>query len=356
MVFIDRFNKDQVSLLAIAANVFLFLIKLIVGLLSRSYGILADAINSGSDIIASTINYVGIKVAKKPVDAKHPYGYHKYEVLFGFFVTLIIFGSALYIVFEGVRGLIVGNVVTVNALSLGVMIVSAGINEVMARLKIGVGKRDNSIGLIADGVHSRIDVLSSAGVLVGLVVTPFWQPADSVVAILVGLYILKESIELGKETTTNLLDVSADAQSEQAVKDIVRKEGFEIGNLKTQKRGSSFTANLGIRLPGDMPVKKASDMLESLRNKLLNDIESLSYITISIEGESVSQSAFRSGFGRYSWRSRARGDRESKDEYCVCPECGKKVRHKRGVPCKEHRCPGCDIPMKRAETVKKEEG
>ena len=358
-------NAERVSVIAVGANLFLFLIKLFAGLISGSYAVLADAVNSGSDIFASGINYIGIKISKKPSDKNHPYGHQKYEVLVGLVVTLVIFGSAIYIIYNSVTGLFNPSPIEMSVLAITIMIISSLTNEVMARLKIKTGKKENSIALVADGVHSRIDVLSSAAVVVGLAVSKYWIYADSVVALGVGLWILKESFSLGKEATDNLTDVSAGEEKEESIKKVVKEEGIEIADLKTQKRGNIFSANLTVSLPSNLKVEEATSMTEKLRQRLLNEISDLGYVVISIEGSNKSTSYYRGfswGGGGYAWRSSMR----SKDQKhphsaihhtgnhprtnpgsCICPKCGHKEGHERGVPCATIRCPKCNIPLTR---------
>jgi len=103
------------------------------------------------------------------------------------------------------------------------MIFSALINEIMARLKIHFGKKENSMALLSDGFHSRIDVFTSLAVFAGLFLTEYWIYADSILAFLVGLYIIKESFSLGREAVDSLLDVSASPEIEEKIKLIANK-------------------------------------------------------------------------------------------------------------------------------------
>lgn len=341
-------NKDQVSIAGLVENIFLFVFKLVVGLLSKSTAILAEAVHSGSDIISSGITYAGIRISRKPVDKDHPYGHYKYEVLFGFFIAMFIFAAGAYIIYEAFMNIQSPGNVKVNALSMGVMIFSAVVNTFMAAWKIKVGKRENSVALVADGAHDKIDVFTSLSVLAGLVLTRWvWVYADSVVAILVGIYILKEAVELGKEATDNLLDVSAGEEKENAIREIAKKENLELTELKTQKRGSVFTANISVALPKNMDVKQATKKTEQLRQKLFSELSDLSYATIAIEGSDTQTSYYR-GAG-YGWKS-------PKDVSCIC-DCGYKEKKQRGVPCKTRKCPKCGKKLKRsdadAETQKK---
>jgi divalent metal cation (Fe/Co/Zn/Cd) transporter len=99
--------------------------------------------------------------------------------------------------------------------------------------------------------------LASGAVLIGLFLSRYWIYADSILAFLIGLYIIKESFALGKEAADSLLDVSAGEEIENKIKEIIQRENIEVSSLKTQKKGSVVTANLEIKLPSNLSVKEA---------------------------------------------------------------------------------------------------
>ena len=235
------------------------------------------------------------------------------------------------------------------------MIFSAGINEVMARLKIHFGKKENSIALLSDGLHSRVDVFASLAVFVGLVLTKYWIFVDSALAFLIGLYIIKKSFSLGKEAVDSLLDVSAGEEIEEKIKTIAKMQNIEISSLKTQKKGSAITANLEIKLPSNLKVEEATKISDSLREKIIKEIENLHYVAIQITSHEVETGFYKPAFGRsFGWqrRGRFRGETEGAKGggpggYCVCPKCGYKIPHERGVPCPTLECPNCKINLTR---------
>ena len=96
--------KEKIAGISIFANLVLAIGKIIVGFLANSAAVLAEGIHSGMDIFSSGISFIGIKLSKKPVDEKHPYGHYKFEVLAGVIITLILFVTGIVIIYKAYQG------------------------------------------------------------------------------------------------------------------------------------------------------------------------------------------------------------------------------------------------------------
>ncbi len=349
--------KEKIAIISILTNVVLAAGKLITGFLAGSGAVFADGLHSGMDILSSGISFIGIKIAQKPLDEKHPYGHYKFEVLAGLIITIILFLTGGFILLESIREFRNPSPISVSYLAFGAMLVSAVVNEIMARAKIKYGKEENSVSLLSDGVHSRVDVYSSLAVFIGLFFAKYWIYTDSILAFLIGLYIIKESFSLGREAVDSLLDVSAGDEIEEKIKSIGKNENIKIDSLKTQKKGSVITANLEITLPNNLKVEEATKISESLRKELMKQIENLSYVAIQIKSHEIETGFYKPGFGSgFGWQSRGKFKEKVKEAegkgpggQCICPECGYKVEHRVGVPCSTIQCPKCKINLSRVE-------
>lgn len=336
--------KEKIALISVGINVLLGLVKITAGVLSGSMAVFSEGIHSGVDILSSGICFLGIKIAKKPVDKNHPYGHYKFEVLAGIIITFILAVTGVFIIWQSYKNFFRPEELNIGPLTLGVMLFSAVVNEVMARLKINYGKKENSISLLSDGIHSRIDVYISLVVFSGLFLTKYLIYTDSLLAFLIGLYIIKESFSLGKESVDSLLDVSAGEEVEKKIKTIAERQNIETPSLKTQKKGSAITANLEIKLPNTLSVDKATKISENLREKLMKEIENLTYVAIQIKSHDVSTEFYKPFFGRgFGWYRKGR----EPGSYCLCPKCGHKVEHQRGIPCSSLQCPNCKMNLER---------
>lgn len=354
--------KEKIAILSIFVNLILAIGKLIVGFLTKSASVLAEGVHSGMDVISSIVSLIGIKISKKPVDKKYPYGHYKYEVISGLFITILLFMTGLWIMYKSYIGFLNPKLVSISYLALWIMLLSAILNEIMARLKIHFGKKENSLSLLSDGVHDRVDVYTSIVVLIGLVIMPYWIYVDSILALLIGLYIIKESFELGKEATNSLLDVYAGDEVESKIIKIIERHNIEYSELKTLKKGAVITANFTIKLDKSMNVDDVSKITSHLRRDLISEIENLAYVAIQVESHEINENYFKpkdmiskvslgKGFG---WNNKGRmegfisGAKGLGPEgSCICSKCGYEMKHKKGVPCSSLKCPKCDINMTR---------
>jgi len=347
--------KEKVAIISILSNVILAVGKIAVGVFSGSVAILAEGVHSFMDVFSSAVGYIGIKISAKPEDKKHPYGHYKFEVLGGTIITIILLATGAGIIYEAYQSFLYPEKIKISYLVFGIMLFSAVVNEIMARLKIHYGKKENSISLLSDGFHSRVDVYASLVVLAGLFLTKYWIYADSLLAFLIGAYIIKKSFSLGKEAIDSLLDISAGEEIEEKIKTIAKAQNIEISSLKTQKKGSAITADLEIKLPSSLRVEEATKISNSLREKFVKEIENLQYVAIQITSHEVETGFYKPEFGRsFGWqrKGRFRGKVEEAKGggpggYCACPKCGYKILHKSGVPCSTLECPDCKVNLVR---------
>lgn len=344
--------ERKIALAGLAVNLALGIAKIAVGVVASSSAILADGLHSGMDSVSSGISFVGIRASKKPVDEEHPYGHYKAEVIGGLFITVILFLTGIWIIYEAVLSFLSPVLPVVSLVSAGVMAASAAVNEAMARLKIGYGKRYDSMSLLSDGVHSRVDVYTSAAVLAGLLLSAYFIYADSLMAALIGVFIIWESLSLGRKATDSLLDVSAGDEVEQKIREIAKRQNIEVSGLKTQKRGHEKTANIEVELPSGLTVEDATRITGSLREELMREIANLEYVAVQIKGREVSIGYFRPSFGMgrgFGWQrvGRMHGEALGPGGHCVCPKCSFKVEHEMGVPCSSLECPKCGASMTR---------
>ena len=277
--------KVKVARLSIVSNTFLIILKIVVGLLSGSVSIISEAIHSSMDLIAALIAFFSVKVSDNPPDSRHPYGHGKVENISGVIEAILIFIAAIWIITEAVKKLL-GEEIVLDVIWLGssVMLISAIVNTLVSRKLYKVARETKSVALEADALHLKTDVYTSAGVAVGLglIFITGIKWLDPFVAILVALFIIKESYSLLRRAFTPLLDT---AWGEDEIEDLERRlNQMEVNyhDLRTRVAGNYRFVDIHVEIPEDESVGNAHsycDMIEDKLNSLYDNIT----VTIHVE-------------------------------------------------------------------------
>jgi cation diffusion facilitator family transporter len=277
--------KVKIARLSVISNTLLIIMKLIVGIISGSVSIISEAIHSFMDLVAALIAFFSVKVSDTPPDSRHPYGHGKVENISGVIEALLIFVAAIWIIVEAVKKLF-GEKIVLESLWIGslVMAVSAVVNIIVSRKLYKVAHETKSIALEADALHLKTDVYTSAGVALGLLLIVLtdikWM--DPAIAILVALFIIKESYELLKRAFWPLLD---SAWAEDEIKDLEKKLndiGVNYHELRTRKAGNYRFIDIHVEIPGNESVGDAHKYCDQIEDKLMAAYENLN-VTIHVE-------------------------------------------------------------------------
>ena len=206
----------------IAANLVLFLGKLLAGMLSGSVSIVADALNNLSDASGSILTLVGFRLAGKPADAHHPFGHARFEYLSGLAVSVMILVMGLELGKSAVQKIITPMPVDFSMLTAVILMASVAVKLWLWRLNTRLGKQIRSGTLLAAGLDSRNDCISTAAVLAAGLLEYFWDlRVDGIMGLGVAVFILYSGWKLAKETVSPLLGESADPVLRQKIVEYV---------------------------------------------------------------------------------------------------------------------------------------
>lgn len=259
--------------------------KVVVGILSGSVSIISEAIHSSMDLVAALIAFFSVKVSDNPPDSKHPYGHGKVENISGVVEAILIFAAAAMIIVEAIKKLL-GEDIVLEKLWIGsvVMAISAVVNIFVSRRLYKVARETKSVALEADALHLKTDVYTSAGVAVGLVLILLtdikWL--DPVVAILVALFIIKESWELLRRAFWPLLDSSWATDEVDELEKKLNEMGVNYHSLRTRKAGNYRFIDIHIEISEDESVGKAHRYCDQIEAELMDSFENLN-VTIHVE-------------------------------------------------------------------------
>jgi cation diffusion facilitator family transporter len=281
-------EKTQAAQLSILSNSVLIVIKLIVGIMMQSVSVLSEAVHSGIDLIAAIIAWFAVRESGKPADDEHHFGHGKIENVAGTIEAVLIFGAAIYIIWEAVHKLIKGGV-DIENLGIGavVMGISAIANYLVSRHLLNVAIKTDSVALEADAMHLRTDVYTSVGVLAGLVAIKFTGITilDPIVAIVVACLILKAAYDLTKSAFFHILDIKLPDDEEAIIHDVMQEHSQHFlgyHKLRTRKSGHIRHIDMHLVVPKLMTVEKG----HNLSHQISADIESRldhSHILVHIE-------------------------------------------------------------------------
>ncbi|HRU38337.1 MAG TPA: cation diffusion facilitator family transporter [Candidatus Goldiibacteriota bacterium] len=265
-------KKEGAIILSIISNTSLVLIKLLIGVMTGLVSVVAEALHSANDLIASLIAYFGVKGSMKPPDKDHQFGHGKVEVVTGWIENALILIIGAGIIFEGVKKLLERQETRMLEAGIAVMLMSAAVNFFVSGYLIRKGKELRSLGVEVDGEHLRADVITSAGIAAALIVmklTGFWW-IDPVAAILVGVWVIGIFVRLSIKLTQQVIDKGLDEKEIGAIEEILK--GFpEImchHKIRTRQSGSTIFIDMHIQVDPHLTVIKSHDITKEIEMKL----------------------------------------------------------------------------------------
>jgi cation diffusion facilitator family transporter len=282
-------EKQNAAMLSIGSNILLILSKLVVGLFTNSISIISEAVHSFTDLLAAIIAFFSVKQSSNPPDSDHQFGHGKYEDFSGFIEGALILAAAGYIIFEAIEKIINNKYDHIDTTAgIVVMLISVIANIIVSQNLFNVARKTDSMALLADAEHLRTDVLTSVGVLIGLVLIKVTNIdlLDPVVAILVALIIIKAGLDLCFKSGENLLDGSLPQEEQKIILDTVNNyipsEIIEIKELKSRKSGADKLIELIIVIPKKSTIEAGHALCDRIEEDLKNNIKN-ARITIHIE-------------------------------------------------------------------------
>lgn len=268
------------GIVGIVCNLFLCAAKIIVGVLSGSVSITADAVNNLSDASSSIITLVGFRLSAKPADAEHPYGHARIEYLAGLFVSVMILVIGVELARTGIERIVHPMPVTFSAAFAAVLLLSIGVKLWMAAFNRSVGRRIGSAALEATAMDSRNDVLTTASVLAACIIAHLthWT-LDGWMGVAVACFILWSGFGILKDTLNPLLGEAPDeALTAYIGKKVMSYEGvLGTHDLMVHDYGPGRRfASVHVEMAAEEDVLRSHDIIDNIeRDFLQNDHISL---------------------------------------------------------------------------------
>ncbi len=259
----------------IICNIILFLLKIIIGTLSNSVSITADAVNNLSDASSSIISLLGFKLAEKPADTEHPYGHGRYEYLSGLTVAVLIIVIGVELLKSSVEKILNPSEVEFSAVLVCILVFSILLKLWMMVFNKKLGKKINSTTLEATSADSRNDVISTSAVLIASIISHFTNfELDGIIGLFVAVFILLSGVGLIKDTIDPML---GSAPSEEYVKEIRDKimsypEVLGMHDLMIHDYGPCRKfASVHVEMAAEEDVIKSHDVIDNIEYDFLQN-------------------------------------------------------------------------------------
>jgi cation diffusion facilitator family transporter len=269
-------RKASAAKLSVISNTSLIVLKLIVGFVTGSVSILADAVHSVADLFAAIIAFFAVRVSEKPPDETHPYGHGNVEGISSILEALLILAAVAVIMFEAVKRLI--HVRPLEQLEYGLllMLVSIVVNAVVSRHLFRVAKETESVALQADAMHLRTDIYANVAVIVGLgLVQITGNPIfDPIVAILVSVGVLFMPLELMRTALNMLVDTRLPKHELERLEQVLNSHPGVLGfhKLRSRRAGSQRIVDLHIQVADDLSLSEAHRLTEEIEEQLRREL------------------------------------------------------------------------------------
>ena len=272
----DARVREQYGVLSgavgIACNVFLFILKVVIGLVTGSISIAADAFNNLSDGLSCLISIVGFKVSGKAPDAKHPFGYGRTEYIAGLVVAFIIVLVGFEFFKTSIDRILHPAPVAFSVVLAVILAVSMLVKLWMGSFNVQIGRRIDSPVLMAAGQDSRNDVITTGVLILGMVAGQFTTlPVDGYVGVLVALFIIWAGFGIARDTVAPLLGEAADPEIAESIEKLVLESDYIVGvhDLIIHNYGAGRSlASVHAEVPSDSDFVAVHEVIDEAEKRV----------------------------------------------------------------------------------------
>lgn len=284
-------TTKKAGIYGIVGNIFLLIIKAIVGFVSKSQSMIADSINSASDIFASLMTFIGNKIASAPGDDDHNLGHGKAEYIFSMFISISMILVSAKLLYDSVMALILGSEMIFSWFLVFVCIATIITKLCLYFYTKRAYKKYNSILLEANMKDHRNDCIVTSFTLISVLLTLaniYWF--DSIVGIGISIWICYTGITIFMESYNVLMDISVDDKTKDLILDVAHSypEIKDIDSIVSTPVGDKYLIFLTIKLDGNMSTFESHELADELE-KNVSQLEKVYKTVVHVEPISIKQ-------------------------------------------------------------------
>ena len=273
-------EKRDAALSSVTGAVFLTALKLVVGIMTGSLGILAEAIHSGLDLVAALVTFFAVRISDQPPDERHQYGHGKVENLSALIETLLLLITCVWIIYEAIQRLFFKTVeIEASIWAFLVMAISIAVDITRSRLLYAAARKHNSQALEADALHFSTDIWSSSVVIVGLGLVwiagqlgrewAWLVKADAVAALVVAGIVIWVSLQLGRRAVSVLLDEAPPGLADKVAAEAAQVPGVQgLGPVRVRQAGAHVFVDLTVDVDRGASLEGAHHVAEAVDRRV----------------------------------------------------------------------------------------
>lgn len=285
---IESNEAIKTTYLSIAGNALLAIIKAITGIFGNSYALIADAIESTSDIFSSVLVLFGLKYSVKPPDDNHPYGHGKVEPIITYAVVCFLVVSAALIAYHGIHNILTPQVAPepFTLIVLGLIII---VKEAIYRFISKKSDETKSTSLKADAWHHRSDAITSLTAFIGISIAIFmgegYEAADDWAALVASVIIIYNAYHIFRPALGEIMDEHFYDELIENIRNISKNVNGVLDTEKcyVRKTGMKYFVDLHVVVDGNISVKEGHDIAHNLKNELIKHLPQIENSLIHIE-------------------------------------------------------------------------
>jgi cation diffusion facilitator family transporter len=289
-------NALRVAILGILTNGALATLKLIGGILGSSYALIADAVESMTDIFSSFVVWRGLSVAIQPPDSDHPYGHGKAEPLAASFVALMLLAAALGIAIQAIREILTPHI-TPKPFTIWLLLAVVLVKESLFRFVFRVGHRLSSTAVQTDAWHHRSDAITSAAAAIGISVALWggkgYESADDWAALFASALIAWNGAQLLRPAIDELMDASPSEEIHTEIRQIALQcEGVQaVEKILARKTGFFYWVDMHLEVEKTMTVEEAHTLAHAVKDSIRERLPKVTEVSIHVEPYPQSQAS-----------------------------------------------------------------
>ena len=280
----------RLALISLGLGIAVLALKAIAAWLTGSIALGSDALESVVNVVTAIVVLVAVQFAARPADAALPYGYGKAEYFSAVVIGIIIALTSVLIFYQAWQGFTAPHAITPDPIGISVSIVATVVNAGWAWMLLRTGRREHSPSLVADGQHLTTDVISTAAVIVGVVLAVLtgYHQLDAALAVFVGITILWTGWHVIRDSVIGLMDVAVDPKELSQIREIIAANAdgaIEAHDIRTRQAGRSTFIEFHLVVAGSMSVEAAHAICDRIEAKLREVVVGDALITIHVEPE-----------------------------------------------------------------------